>query len=35
LTRSLSIVIPAYDEEKRLSGTLERITGYLKSEVEV
>jgi GT2 family glycosyltransferase len=32
LTRSLSIVIPAYDEEKRLSGTLERITGYLKSE---
>jgi dolichyl-phosphate beta-glucosyltransferase len=32
LTRSLSIVIPAYDEEKRLSGTLERITGYLKGE---
>jgi hypothetical protein len=32
LTRSLSIVIPAYDEEKRLSGTLERITAYLKSE---
>lgn len=32
MTRSLSIVIPAYDEEKRLSGTLERITGYLKSE---
>jgi glycosyltransferase involved in cell wall biosynthesis len=31
LTRSLSIVIPAYDEEKRLSGTLERITDYLKS----
>lgn len=31
MTRSLSIVIPAYDEEKRLSGTLERITGYLKS----
>ena len=31
MTRSLSIVIPAYDEEKRLSGTLERITDYLKS----
>jgi len=31
LTRSLSIVIPAYDEEKRLPGTLERITGYLQS----
>ena len=32
MTRSLSIVIPAYDEEKRLSGTLERITAYLKNE---
>ena len=31
MTRSLSIVIPAYDEEKRLSGTLERITSYLKN----
>jgi glycosyltransferase involved in cell wall biosynthesis len=31
LNRSLSIVIPAYDEEKRLPGTLERITSYLKS----
>jgi dolichyl-phosphate beta-glucosyltransferase len=31
LTRSLSIVIPAYDEEKRLPDTLERITGYLNS----
>jgi glycosyltransferase involved in cell wall biosynthesis len=31
LNCSLSIVIPAYDEEKRLPGTLERITSYLKS----
>ncbi len=31
MNRSLSIVIPAYDEEKRLPGTLERITSYLKS----
>jgi len=31
LNRSVSIVIPAYDEEKRLPGTLERITSYLKS----
>jgi glycosyltransferase involved in cell wall biosynthesis len=29
LTRSLSIVIPAYNEEKRLVATLERITSYL------
>jgi len=31
LNRSLSIVIPAYDEEKRLPGTLERIKSYLQS----
>ncbi|HXI38715.1 MAG TPA: dolichyl-phosphate beta-glucosyltransferase [Candidatus Limnocylindrales bacterium] len=31
MNRSLSIVIPAYDEEKRLPGTLERIKSYLQS----
>jgi glycosyltransferase involved in cell wall biosynthesis len=30
LTRSISIVIPAYNEEKRLPVTLQRITNYLK-----
>ena len=29
LTRSLSIVIPAYNEEKRLPATLDRVTCYL------
>ncbi len=30
MTRSISIVIPAYNEEKRLPVTLQRITNYLK-----
>ena len=29
MTRSISIIIPAYNEEKRLPATLERISGYL------
>jgi glycosyltransferase involved in cell wall biosynthesis len=31
LHRSISIVIPAYNEEQRLPATLERVIGYLKS----
>ena len=31
MRRSVSIIIPAYNEEKRLPATLERIRGYLRA----